>query len=198
MAVQIAYTMTDYSAFLEYVVPHIPGVPEVTAKRCIRDTVIDFCDETKTYELVLDGTLLKAGIAEFDLEVPNGTKLSGVSKLTTSDGSELQPLKHYIVRQSTVEVVTPFSTDEVITATVALKPSRLSTSCPSFIYEDWAEVIGFGAQAMLLNMSNEEWGNARTAASAYSLYRNGVAKAKRYARTGRVMGNTATSVIDLE
>lgn len=197
MAVQIFYTMYEYGTFLEYIVPHVPGVPEVLAKRCVRDTVIDFCDETKLYEAVLDGTLVKAGIIEVPLELPNGTKLAGVSKLTLSNGEVLEPMSQYIIKQDTIELVQPLSQDNVITATVALKPSRQSINCPSFIFEDWAEVIGYGAQAMLFNMANEEWQNPRAAAAAYSLYRNGVAKAKRYAKTGRVMGNTNAMIIDL-
>lgn len=198
MAVQIFYTTYEYATFLEYIIPHVPGVPEALAKRCVRDVVIDFCDETKLYEAVLDGTLVKAGIIEVPLELPNGTKLAGVSKLTLSNGEVLEPMSQYIIKQDTIELVRPLSQDNVITATVALKPSRQSINCPSFIFEDWAEVIGYGAQAMLFNMANEEWQNPRAATAAYSLYRNGVAKAKRYAKTGRVMGNTVSSVIDLE
>jgi hypothetical protein len=190
--------MSDYSVFLDYVLPHVAGVPEALAKRCIRDAVIDFCDETKLYEAVLDGTLVKAGITEFDLELPSNTRLSGVSKLTLEDGSELQPMRHFVVRQSTIDLLQPMSSDTIITATVSAKPTRASTTCPSFIYEDWAEVIGFGAQAMLFNMVNEEWYDQRAANTTYSLYRNGVTKAKRYAKTGRIMGNTMSSVIDLE
>lgn len=198
MAVQITYTMSDYSVFYEYVIPHVAGAPEALAKRCIRDAVIDFCDETKVYEAVLDGTLVKAGTTEFDLELPSNTKLSGVNKLTLDGGAELKPMVDFTVKQSTVELIQPMYMDTIVTATVAVKPTRASMSCPSFIFEDWAEVIGFGAQAMLFNMVNEEWYNQRSAAAAYALYRNGVAKAKRYARTGRIMGNTVSSVIDLE
>ncbi len=150
------------------------------------------------YEAVLDSTLVKAGVVEFELEIPNETKLSGVIKLTLSDGAELQPMKHFIVRQGTIDLLQPMSMDAIVTASVALKPSRASTHCPSFLFEDWAEIIGFGAQAMLFNMVNEEWFNQRAATTTYSLYRNGVAKAKRYARTGRIMGNTVSTVIDLE
>ena len=198
MSAQITYTMSDYSAFYEYVLPHVAGAPEALAKRCIRDAVIDFCDETKLYEAVLDGTLVKAGITEFDLELPPSTKLSGVSKLTLEGGAELTPMLDFIVRQSTVDLLHPMSMDAIVTATVAVKPTRSSTSCPSFLFEDWAEIIGFGAQAMLFNMVNEEWYNQRAAVATFSLYRNGVAKAKRYAKTGRIMGNTVSSVIDLE
>lgn len=197
MPLQITYKTTDYSVFLEYVLPHAAGVPEVVAKRCIRDAVIDFCDETKLYEQVLDGTLVTAGVNEFELELPTNTRLSGVIKLTLDDGSELTPGEHFAVKQESIELLSPLSMDVVITATVALKPTRSSTTCPLFLFEDWAEVIGHGALAMLFNMFNEEWGNQKAAASSFSLYRNGVTKAKRYAKTGRIMGNTTTSVIDL-
>ncbi len=195
--IQITYPTIDYSAFLEYVIPHVPGVPEVIATRCIRDMVIDFCDETKTYIQTLDPTAVRSGDLEMELDIPSGTKLAGVIMLTLLDGTQFTPLDHYLVKHGIVEFIQPFGGDDSVTATVALKPSRTSTRCPSYIFEDHAETIGFGAQAMLLAMPNEEWGNPALAPSAYSMYRVGVNKAKRSGKTGKVMGNTRSLEIDL-
>lgn len=194
---QIDYTSVPYSSFLDYVVPYVPGVPQAIAERCIRDAIIDFCDETKIYEQVLDTVFVPAGTIEFVLEVPNGTKLAAVNMLTTTDGVYLEPLSGFVVRHDIVELTASLPSDSTIYANVALKPSRGSINCPSFILEDWVDVIANGAQAMLFSMANEEWASTRDAANKYSLYRVGVAKARRYARTGKIVGNTRVIDIDL-
>lgn len=192
----IDYTFVKYEEFLEYVLPYVPGVPKVVAERCIRDAAIDFCDETKLYEQVLEGTYVPAGLTEFQLELPPSTKLAGVNMLTDSSGTQLLPLQNFIVKQDIVELTTAVTADSVFTATVALKPSRSSTSCPTFLFEDWVEVISNGAQALLFSMTSEEWASDRYANMKYALYRGGVAKAKRYARTGRIVGNTRVVDVD--
>lgn len=196
-SIQFDYTYEPYTSFLDYVLPHVIGVPAVTAERVIRDVVIDFCDESKIYTQTLDASFVPMGGLEFELELPPNTKLAGVNKLTLEDGAVLDPLRHFVVKQNVVELMQPMTMEGRVLAFVSLKPSRHSTSCPAFLYEDWVEVISYGAQAMLFNMVNEEWYNPRAAAAQYSLYRAGLAKAKRYAKTGRILGNTNSLTVDL-
>lgn len=209
--------MTSYDDFLSRVLPEVPGCPELVAIQAIRDTAIQFCKESLIHQVNHDpiGTVAKK--ADYDLESPvEQTRVYKIMSLWFG-GNKLTPASPDMVVDPTVYAqniggkTTTYSTpqfytqkDDVtvtltpipdqtvarsITMRVALVPTRDSSSCEDFLYEDWVEPIAFGAVARLMQVPGKAYTNPQASTLYQGRFIVGLNAARQQASRGRVRGD---------
>jgi hypothetical protein len=72
--------MSAYSAFLDYVMPDVPGCTTQLAEHEIRNACIEFCENSLILQRDHDPVTIVAGIVDYDLEPPTGTLVTRVMK----------------------------------------------------------------------------------------------------------------------
>jgi hypothetical protein len=202
-------TYTDYSNFYEYVLPEVHGCPKGVAKNAIRDAAIEFCDKTQIWTAPSTTTDIKDGYSRYAFDTRtdgaivttvayaavsnNPIELIDAQSLSqlASDWRNLEsssPTKCFMDTNETIRLVgTPTKDiDDGLYVEVALKPSRTSTECPSFLLENWAEEIAHGALARLKAMVGRVWADGNLVAYHRSEFRAGVSRAKTAAQKSRL------------
>ena len=200
------HAMVTWDAFYEYVFPSVQGCPTSIVKHAIRSACIDFCARTLIWKQ--DSTLndVIAGLSMYTFAPPSGAKVvtpyrvaikdadSGKDKelaaysletlesFTPSwreDTSEY-PDKYVLITDDTIRLIGTPTRDlpESLSAGVALKPTRDAEDCPSFLYEDWAEVIAAGALAKLHASKEKVWAIPELVSYYTKLYRDGISRAR--------------------
>lgn len=202
----------SYDEFYPWVLPEVPGCPEIAAIQAIRDSVINFCELSLIHQADHDPVATVAQRADYDLETPvSGTRIVKVMK-AWHKGQELQPGAPDQVRdpsvynQSIGGYTTTYSTPRAfiqkdsesisllpipdqslasaITMRVALAPLRNTTTCEDFLFEEWVEPIAAGAVAKLQLSPGKPYSNPATAAINLSNFKAGVNAARQQATRG--------------
>ena len=200
------YAMVTWDAFYEYVFPSVQGCPTSIVKHAIRSACIDFCARTLIWKQ--DSTLndVIAGLSMYTFAPPSGAKvvtpyrvaikdadsgkdkelaaysletLESFSPSWREDTSEY-PDKYVLITDDTIRLIGTPTRDlpESLSAGVALKPTRDAEDCPSFLYEDWAEVIAAGALAKLHASKEKVWAIPELVSYYTKLYRDGISRAR--------------------
>lgn len=207
---------TAYTAFLDYVLPHVPGCTNEIALLAIRNTCIDFCEKSMILERDHDPVTIVAGIIDYDLGPPTGYRVVQVKKawyktteLTTPSPDEVGRPEIYnklfkgadvsrsdpnriIQKDETTFTVYPIPLETVpnsLTMRVALKPTRASSNIEDVIFEDYAEIIGYGALARLQLSPNKPYTNPQGAVAHLGLYQSGLNTARQRATRGHMRGD---------
>ncbi len=198
----------DYSSFYEYVLPEVHGCPKGIARTAIRDSVIEFCTKSLLWTAPSEKTDILAGYSRyaFDARVDDAltVTLAFASILDVPiDIVAEQSLKEYntswrnvtsnqsnvcfMDTNTTMRLVGVPTEDipEGLYVEVALKPSRTSSECPQFIFEDWAQTISNGALAKLKAMVGRVWADAALVSYHRSEFRSGLSRAKSAAQKSR-------------
>lgn len=201
-----------YDNFLAEVLPDCPGAPDEAAINAIRNAAIEFCDESLWYQYTPGAVVGVPGVATYALSTPAGTLLQRVTmawyegtvlfaksadQLNALSGTEwrtLQGTPQYYTQSddATVIVLVPFpliASTIGLTSLVALRPSRVSTTIDSDVYEKWAEVIAFGAKARLQGAAGQSYTNVAASERNAMKFRLGIAKARMERNRGLVRGD---------
>lgn len=191
-----------YSDLFVYVISEVPGCPEFTAERAIRDTCIDFCNRTDAYRAEPLSLIVTPGITDYELEAPSGTEPNHVSKilrkgkqlekLTYEDAfmrvetaGDRSPPTYYSQYNSTKLLVgPPPSEKETLRVLFSLKPSPTSTSVPDEVGLEHRETLISGALFRLQMMAGSPWANGAAAQANNQLYERGVSDAIRKIKYG--------------
>lgn len=206
----------SYEQFLPEVLPEVPGCTDMLAVKAIRNACIEFCELSLLLQRDHDPVSVSALVGDYDFEPPTGTLVTKVmsawfrgSKLQTAVpdrvdvASIFNPLysgaevskgtpTHLIQKDERTFTVWPVpetAEAQAITMRVALKPTRGSTTVEDVLYEDWAEVIAYGAKARLMAVSTYPFSNPEMASNQYVLFRQGITKAKSRALKGHGRGS---------
>jgi hypothetical protein len=213
--------MASYDAFLRYVLPDVPGCPEISAVAAIRDAAIDFCTKSLVYQETLDPITVIAGVADYDLEPPTGTLVAKVMHLFYQD-KELTPVAPDLIRGATfynsrVEgaqsrgipsgyslkdprsvtlMPVPKDTERnAVTVRVALKPTRSSTTVGDVLFEDYAETIAAGALARLMLTPGKAYTNPQLVAENLAIFSQGVNAARQEHSRGHSRANLRVKMV---
>ena len=178
---------TAYDLFLPEVMQFVRDVPEVVALNAIRNSCVEFCQETRYIQEFLDSQSGIANIGLYDLAANGGTYLiadvieawygdqflvpRAIEQLTqiyrTTDWNTLGGNPYYYYRPSSQELrLVPYpnvTAANKIRVLAALKPTRASTAIRSEIYERFLEEIAFGARARLYNTPNQPYFDPKSA-----------------------------------
>jgi hypothetical protein len=174
-----------YDLFLPEVMQFVKDVPEVVAVNAIRNSCIEFCQETLYIQENLDPMAGISGIGVYDLEPDGNYKIAdiieawygdvfliprAIEQLTriyrTTNWNTLAGNPYYYFRPSSQEVhLVPYpqvTEANKIKLRVALTPSRSSTTVREEIYERFLEDIAYGARARLYNTPNQPYYDLKT------------------------------------
>lgn len=176
-----------YDLFLPEVMQFVRDVPEVVALNAIRNSCIEFCQETRYIQQHLDPMAGVATIGTYDLEANDGTyKIAdiiecwygeqflvpkSIEQLTqiyrTTNWNTLDGNPYYYYRPSSQEIrLVPYpkvTEANKIRVLAALKPSRASTTIQEEIFERFLEDVACGARARLYNTPNQPYFDPKSA-----------------------------------
>lgn len=208
--------MASYSDFLPYVLPYVPGCPDLLAETYVRDICIDFCAFSLLVQKPLDPIDVEANTAEYEFTPPAGTDVvmplavwfreSRIEPLTGDAG--VLRAEFYNSTFSTAASVTgrPTNlihiggnsfllypvpdTDEAgaVTVYAALKPSAVSVTCDDRLFREYAYEIGQGAVGRLAEIPGQPFTNPNAGmfTAKYLLARN-----QARLQAGRSQGRTS-------
>jgi hypothetical protein len=210
--------MTPYENFFPEVLVELPDCSPDVAIMAIRNTVIEFCQKSLIYQETLDPVSIIGNIDTYDLDAPKGYRVHKVMKAWFK-GSELKPLapddigvpdpyntiigsytgqkgpvQGYLQKDFDTVTFTPIPDQaypNAITMRVALVPLRTSTGIADFIYEQYAEAIGFGAKARLQISPGKPYTNGDAATVNQQRFNSAVNDARQRA----VRGNTRSDLM---
>lgn len=204
--------MTNHSAFLDYVLPQVPGCTRAMALLEIKNTIIDFCEKSLILQEDHDPVTAVANVMDYDFEPPSnrlvvkilrawykGQELDGQSIDMVTTPSVFNQQSGYLVNVGDPRVylqkdarsfsVYPIPAETLassITLRVALKPTRSVLTIDDLIYEEYAEIIGHGALARLYLSPGKPYTNPQLAAARNALYITGLNVARDRAQNGYV------------
>lgn len=198
------------SVFYPYALPYVIGAPEPLLERAVRDACISFCEETS---LIQEITVINvvAGRAEYEIDTPSMSKLAKVLRvfyrgevITPSPtemvtvggafvGTDAQSApKTYFQKTPTAAEITLYPTPDEsvfggIVVRAAYAPTRTATQVDETLFQDWAEAIGKGAAAMIMDMPGQPYSNPGMAMSLSAAFQAAVSSASIQARRGMVV-----------
>lgn len=203
---------TAHSAFLDYVLPHVPGCTNEMALQEIKNTIIDFCEKSLILQTDHDPVTAIVGQIDYDLEPPKDRLVVRVMKawykgqlleemapddIDTPSVYNQQSGYHvhrgdplqFFQKEARTFSVYPIPNETVkqsITLRVALKPTRSATTIDDLIYEEYAETIGSGAISRLALSPGKPYSNAALANAHRALFQAGLNVARDRSQNGYV------------
>jgi hypothetical protein len=190
-----------YEDFLPEVIPYVHDCPELVAVNAVRNACLEFCDASMWLLYEQPDILTVAGVGRYELDLPDFTQtarileawhnqypLSPLSeddlrKLYQFDWREVEGSPRYITSLTPNEVAlvpSPTITSAgTLKSIVALRPTRDSIDIDDTIYDRWAEVIGTGARARLMSISNQPFYDPAGSAANRIAFKTGIANAAR-------------------
>jgi len=183
--------VVPYSNFFPYVLPYVMGCPQPLALQAVRDTCIDFAEQTLVISRTLDPIKTSAELDTYDLDAGIGATVQVVTQAwydhdrlevisADSPKARVEMYNAYFPAANTTPAhPTALIENDDHTVTLncrpsdhgtlvlraALKPTRSSTSCDDVLFNDYAVTIGKGAVAYLMKIPNEPFSNPTLAAS---------------------------------
>lgn len=173
----------EWKQFLQEVMPDVPGCPVRVAENAIRNSAIEFCDETRIWrERAADIAMTVAGGITYPIDISaiNSGEATMIAPHRVRLADSEKPLsvlaKPYLDDQWLVDGPrrpqwfysnTPgeitFGPGETIDKDntafiwVVIKPSRAALTGPDFLGEQWFEEVAHGAKARLMEMPDKPW-----------------------------------------
>jgi hypothetical protein len=191
-------------AFLPYVEPHVPGAPVPGMLFEIRNAAIAFCARSRAWKS-MDTDSVAAGVAEYPIPAPPKANVV-VVEAVFCDGQPLQPetldglrarWTNWITATGTPLCYTQLEPDVLIlvprpvaarvqglTIRACYQPTRDADTLPDFLLNQYAEVIGRGAAARVLQTPGEPYTNPQKSMFYYQQFEEGVNRAATKAARG--------------
>lgn len=203
---------TAHTAFLDYVLPHVPGATQEMALLEIKNTIIDFCEKSLILQTDLDPITTIPNLADYDLEPDGDTLVVKIMKMwfkgvqldpraldeiytpsafNTRSGALVERSDPRFYYQKDARTFSLYPIPNVrdvssITLRVALKPTRSAQTIDDLIFEEYAEIIGHGAITRLALSPDKPYSNNQQAQSRFALYTAGLNVARQRAQDGYV------------
>jgi hypothetical protein len=189
----------NWSDFVSEVLPDVLGCPDVTIERAVRDSTIEFCDETLCYTVDMDPVTVFANMDVVDLDMPTGARLVQVlraqigpralGRISRDDlfmsGRSWQtdkgmPQAITFDTESSIRLIPApdQQLSEQLFLRFAVTPSMGSNSIPDAIGNRYFREIVHGAKAALLAIPGQPWFQPQLASAYRSLFDRGIREAK--------------------
>lgn len=200
--------MAALSDFYPHILPEVPECPRPLVDFAIRNTLIDFCKETKIWVQALTPVDAVALQMDYALTPPTDTELVRIERVRY-DGATLTPKTQdqldaiypngwadltgtpeycAITGVDTFSLI-PAPTD-ALTGAIAIRsslmPSASGAVCPDLILRRYAVQIASGVKAALMLMPEKRWTNADLAEVYGGAYESGRASAMDLAARGQL------------
>lgn len=199
--------MIAITSWLPDVLPSLPGCPEPSVIRAIRDAAIEFCNRSLIWRHEMEPIPVVKGIGDYELDVPRDANIAGFIRVRHSDrvrplelrtSDELDDMSpgwrtaygtpQFFVQHGKYGILLdrlPAETKRnVLSATIALKPSSAATTLPDVLYTDWKDQITDGARERLMVDVNRQWSDPARAEQSRMNFRAGIERAELKARLG--------------
>jgi hypothetical protein len=192
--------MIAWKAYLPQVLPHVPLCPQPIAVEAVRNSAIEFCEETWVWQADQEYTIAPGDPSNDLDDEDQGIVHKILHARATGDGGELEPKApewcdryfpgwrqgehtgrplHYTQVRSSAFLVVPVPTVETtLYLTVALKPTLSSAQGVDELRNDYYEEIAAGAVARLTAMLKKPWSDPSAAKAYGNLYNDGKAIAR--------------------
>jgi hypothetical protein len=148
------------------------GCPEPLAQQALVDAAINFCEVTQTVVTDLDPVNVRAGVRNYELDLPSQSQLSQISRVwykgrrlgavPAIDANDVEalsgePVYYYSTSVDELLVLTlyPMPAEDAageLQVRATTKPTRSATSLPNVLYNRWAETIVNAALERLHSM----------------------------------------------
>jgi hypothetical protein len=171
--------MVPVSAFLSRLLPNVIGCPEPLAMQALVDSAITFCEQSLIAQTDLDPADVKAGVSQYELELPSQTRLGQVLRVWADNkllvaapsfqvtqrepllGEPLYFFNRDIDEQVVLHVYPTPNKDATggLVVRVATVPTRSATQLHSALFQEWNDAIVEGAMARLYDTPGQVFTN---------------------------------------
>lgn len=204
--------MTPLSAFLPFILPFVHACSNPAGMVAARFAAIEFCEKSDWLQYQVDPITVQAGIADYEIEAPEDSLPMRVKSATlVGTRTPLEPKTQdeltrlygdwrsqvgtplYTTQINTNELILVPSPDTRIAAglhmIVTLRPTNDAAEIDDDLYNRWAEPIGYGARARLMEMAGQPYFDPVNAPAARKVFTNAInmAKAERLRDIGRAV-----------
>jgi len=182
--------------------PWCLGAPEPLIYQALIDSASQFCEETCVVHYITDPITVIANVADYDIDLPQGTDLSRILRVWYGTDPWAAPASmphNWIVTDHGQLTVFPTPTTarppgEWLFIDVATKPSRAATSLADQLYNDWIEGVVGGAIARICATPDQPYTNPTNALLGATNFRVWRGKAQYESTKGRVRRDTAVKM----
>lgn len=203
---------------LPYMLPEVPGAPDVTARQALLLSSIEFCVQTHAWSEILDPVDVEAGVNQYDIDVEQGARVATVKDVWAST-YRLKP----VTMDELVSVLPDWQTNTTSTPLfytaptdnsyinvyptplvdiagalvirVAYAPTLAATSLPDSVVNLYLEPILSGAKYRLMVMPERQWSNQALAGFHKTQFDDGVQRAKIDVMHDKVQGSVRVKPI---
>ena len=142
--------LCEYALLMPRILPQALPAPPFVVLDALQQVAVDFCRRADVWRTVQESEI-RSGASRLELEPDRGTAVSRVLALE---------LAGRIV--------------------AAIRPTRFATRIPEPILEEWGDYLAAGTLARVLSQSGPQvgWSNPDGSTLHFSLYEEGVAKAR--------------------
>lgn len=190
---------TKYTELFNEVLPELPGVGEALATNAIRNAIIEFCQGSWCWRYFMDPMPVLARINTYELDPPTGAevvhalvvKVNGKPLEATNEDdltaqhprwqTETGTPKYYLTDEPGQIILAPVPDTKIVgglVVTVALQPTRTSTTFPTWIWSRYFDALAAGAKARLMAMPGKPWTNPQLFQIYRGQFEAGMAGAK--------------------
>jgi len=188
-------------ALFPYILPDVPGAPDVTVKQALINSAIEFCTLTHVWDEIQDPLPLVDGQADYDVDSPNGGRVLTVKNVWALN-RELRPVTMNELVQLipnwqeatgsmpayyntpgdlgsiTVYPIPVGANGATITIRAVYTPSLNAVLLPDPLINRYLEPLMSGAKARLMLTPGKGWSNPQLGAYHQQQFDDGVLKAK--------------------
>lgn len=194
----------DYETLLPEVLPYVPGCPDQSCLRAIRNATIELCTRSLVWQVLSEQEQLSKGDDAYEIDPPDEAELVMLMEVYI-DGREIRPIapdqmrfvgvgpwptssgppSSYIESGGTIRFVPLPDVSFKIVTRAAFRPTLDSTAFDDSLYRDWWEAIRSGALSRLQMIPGQSWSDMKTAGVNAALFAKGLGNAKIAANRGR-------------
>lgn len=159
--------MTAFSAFYPFIVPDMPGCPEVGIDLALRQVSNDFCLEGWVYRVETEEVVVEDD-ERITPALSTGTQLVGVVSATKNNNTAFYA---FTVDGDDIVLNNAATEDYDLTLTLALKKPLTATDVPDVLYRDHLDAIVAGVKARLFASPGKSWADPKLAGHYENMYR---------------------------
>jgi len=195
---------TNFEDFLPYVLMEVPGCPRDVAEEFVRKFAIRLCEKGLVIRKAASDIIITADVVEYklnftenlyrplgivDAHYEGGTVMEAVSEQMMDDQTprwriettSQRPLKHWLTMDHKFHVhpkPTADRDDDPIKVECWVAPVRTATKIDTFVFDNYAETIAYGALSELQLMPGQSWNDTVLAALNGRKWRQGLRNAR--------------------
>lgn len=185
--------MASQADFYPLILPAVAGCPEPTVDLAVTRAAVEFCEQSRVWEVALDSITLSAEDDTYPLPLPDDALLVCVRNVRL-DGRSLQPVTdwqtfigrtaqpglptHFAVRGNDLLLYPAPVQSGTVTLSATLKPTFNAATLPDVLLTDHMPSIAEGAKAFLKEMTGTAWFDPAGFALASKRFSDAISKAR--------------------